>query len=238
MLRMAAPGRTQPPSRVVVTLGKISRPGTRHIALKAIRVMGHPQWSGGGGWPPMQVCSGRLCGLVLEPSPVLGLPFQGRRLLPNRRPLPRRRPLPPAVPPSPQIPELDFEMTEGSLGSMFTTVEGLLQQIGQQLRDTSIATFANGDSSAPHRQAQFDGFLEDLEQMRRLEKPFTLRLVDPLGHSYCQSTRDDPADDPRLTMVPFERTAEQDEELGIDALRVQEERAPRQRAAVQRQEAG
>lgn len=58
------------------------------------------------------------------------------------------------------IPELDFEVQSATLGGRFTTIEGLLQQVGDQLKESN--PFAVGDSS---HNAKLNQFLEKLAEV-------------------------------------------------------------------------
>jgi zinc finger protein len=118
-----------------------------------------------------------------------------------------------------EIPEIEFECSEGTLGSMFTTVEGLISQMLDQLAGVQQAGFHIGDSITPEEQGSFRGTLKKMLDMKEGRMPFTLIMDDPLSHSYLQSTADDPKDDPNLTKAEYMRTEEQDEDLGINYLR-------------------
>eukprot|EP01007_Sphenomonas_quadrangularis_P003484 NODE_6_length_3702_cov_222.500684_g4_i0.p1 GENE.NODE_6_length_3702_cov_222.500684_g4_i0~~NODE_6_length_3702_cov_222.500684_g4_i0.p1 ORF type:complete len:529 (+),score=84.15 NODE_6_length_3702_cov_222.500684_g4_i0:94-1680(+) len=121
------------------------------------------------------------------------------------------------------IPELDFEVPEATLGSMFTTVEGLLQQIHEQLKGLNFASFTIGDSSPGDDKERWSTFLQGLDEMRQGLRPFTLLIDDPLSASYIQNPFA-PEEDPCLKIELYDRTAEQDEDLGITALKKMDER--------------
>jgi zinc finger protein len=137
-----------------------------------------------------------------------------------------------------QIPEIDLELSEGSLGSMFTTVEGLLTQMKAQLENTAMASFTKGDSATPSSKTLMQRFIASMESMRKAEIPWTLILDDPLGHSYLQSVTDVPEDDPRLTAEKYTRTEEQNNDLGITDLEDQDRRDEVQREADSHTEDG
>ena len=59
------------------------------------------------------------------------------------------------------IPELDFEVQSGTLGGRFTTIEGILTQIKDQLKASN--PLSSGDSSSG---SQLDAFLDKLDQVR------------------------------------------------------------------------
>lgn len=119
-----------------------------------------------------------------------------------------------------EVPELELELAAGTLGGRFTTVEGLLVAIKEQL--TVANPFAVGDSAAAETRSAFAAWLGRLDAALAAERPaFTLVLDDPTGNSYVQNVYA-PDVDPQLTVTPYERTAQQDDELGISHLRREE----------------
>ncbi|KAJ3094942.1 hypothetical protein HDU97_007424 [Phlyctochytrium planicorne] len=112
-----------------------------------------------------------------------------------------------------KIPELDLELTPGTLGGRFTTVEGLLTQVHDELSEK--APFASGDSASDDRRAVFQKFLGRLQQAIKLEVPYTLIVDDPLSNSYLQNLYA-PDDDPNMTIEMYDRTEEQNDDLGIN----------------------
>jgi len=111
------------------------------------------------------------------------------------------------------IPELNFESSCGSLGSMFTTVEGLIEKILFNIRDIP---FTQGDSSDDKN--KFDGFIKTLEGINGDNfKPFTLIIDDPISNSFVFSVNhENPDDDKQLKIEEYERNFEQNEELGLN----------------------
>ena len=115
------------------------------------------------------------------------------------------------------IPELELELQHGTLGGMFTTVEGLLQKIVQKLLESN--PFAVGDSSTNNhsedhstreRFGDFIDTLKDCAQGRRF--PFTICLRDPLGNSFVSAQLGSclpPEMDKNLRIADFERTFEE-----------------------------
>eukprot|EP00993_Chasmostoma_nieuportense_P000179 NODE_1163_length_1626_cov_34.551034_g1094_i0.p1 GENE.NODE_1163_length_1626_cov_34.551034_g1094_i0~~NODE_1163_length_1626_cov_34.551034_g1094_i0.p1 ORF type:complete len:512 (-),score=137.23 NODE_1163_length_1626_cov_34.551034_g1094_i0:91-1584(-) len=120
------------------------------------------------------------------------------------------------------IPELEFEMAEGSLGSMFTTVEGLVSQMLNQLSDVHKSGFALGDSLDATDKQRYVTFFETFNDMRDGTRPFTLILEDPLSRSYLQRLDED-GEDTHLTQHTYERTAEEEEEFGLTALKANDQ---------------
>lgn len=128
-----------------------------------------------------------------------------------------------------EVPELELELAAGTLGGRFTTVEGLLVAIKDQLTESN--PFAVGDSAATATRNAFTSWLGRLDDTLSADRPsFTLILDDPTGNSYVQNVYA-PDVDPQLSVTSYERTAEQDDELGISHLRREEEAAAAAAAA-------
>ena len=106
------------------------------------------------------------------------------------------------------IPELDLELTGSTLGGRFTTIEGLLEQIKDNL--TQLNPFSFGDSATGHLAKT----VRDLDDVLQNERLVTLILDDPAGNCYIQNMYA-PDPDPNLTIEFYERTEEQNDELGI-----------------------
>jgi zinc finger protein len=113
------------------------------------------------------------------------------------------------------IPELDFETDSGSLGSMFTTVEGILEKIESNIKNMP---FSQGDSNEANL---LDNFCQTIRNLTKLEKPFTLILDDPLSNSFIFPASDSLENDIKLEKIEYERTWEQNEELGINDMKVE-----------------
>ena len=113
-----------------------------------------------------------------------------------------------------EIPELDFLMAPGSLGGLYTTVEGLLRQMREKLR--SANPFAYGDSADEPQRIQFNEFLDKLAMYEDGLTPFTLILKDPMANSFIYSPRMDGYEDPELVEEEYERTEEENDDLGLN----------------------
>ncbi|CAB4431475.1 unnamed protein product [Rhizophagus irregularis] len=112
------------------------------------------------------------------------------------------------------IPEAELELTPGTLGGRFTTVEGLLKQIHDELEGK--VPFINGDSVNNERKVVFQKFMDKLNSVISGEVlPVTLILDDPLDNSYLQNPYA-PDPDPNMTIEHYERTWEQNEFLGLN----------------------
>ncbi|CAD5224775.1 unnamed protein product [Bursaphelenchus okinawaensis] len=116
------------------------------------------------------------------------------------------------------IPELDVEIGMGALSGRFTTVEGLLQAIKEQLDEQS--SFFFGDSGSDDVKGKFENIFRQMDQIITLQKPATLILDDPAGNSYIQSLTDE-GEDPRLTKEFYTRSYEQNDELGLNDMKVE-----------------
>ncbi|XP_014287823.1 zinc finger protein ZPR1 [Halyomorpha halys] len=109
------------------------------------------------------------------------------------------------------VPELELEAGPFVVGGKFTTVEGLLTDLKTGLersvltRDTLQAEVAEALSTLAKR----------LDKVLATEEAVTLVLDDPAGNSFVQSlTAPDP--DPRLKITHYERSYDQNEDLGLN----------------------
>ena len=116
------------------------------------------------------------------------------------------------------IPEIDLELVAGTLGGKYTTLEGVLSDIKAQL--SSLNPFALGDSSEAGQAAPFRDFLRRLDALIDGSRPFTFVLDDPLGNSFVWSELAEGQDE-QLTVERYERTFEQNEELGLNDIDVE-----------------
>lgn len=112
------------------------------------------------------------------------------------------------------IPDLELEGGQGVMAGKFTTVEGLVESMIEELKEGPASCFM-GDSAVPEEKHKMAIFLEKLCAAARGETPFTLVLDDPAGNSYIQSLDDNEAD-PRLEKKWYDRDFEQNEALGIN----------------------
>ena len=138
------------------------------------------------------------------------------------------------------IPEIDFQLQESGLG-VYTTVEGLLVSIHDRLKEAN--PFASPESSSDDdddgssspsfssKQDKFDMFLSNLKSMEEGKLlPFTLIITDPVSNSFVghipeecggdivsvQITNQlDTTTDTRITIEKFERSQDQNENLGL-----------------------
>jgi zinc finger protein len=115
------------------------------------------------------------------------------------------------------IPELQLDMTEGTLGGRFTTIEGLLSAIKKQLSDDN--PFVVGDSSSHSLMSKFISDLTEVIKGKRLD--IHIILDDPAGNSYLQNVYA-PDDDPEMKIIQYERSFEQNENLGLNDMKTKD----------------
>jgi zinc finger protein len=94
-------------------------------------------------------------------------------------------------------------------------LEGLLQQAYEQLWGRVYNP--DSDSSTSEEKDRFGKFLEKMKDAIDGKMPFTLILDDPLSASYIQNLYA-PDPDPNMTIEEYERTPEQNDDLGITEL--------------------
>jgi len=116
-----------------------------------------------------------------------------------------------------EIPELELEVGPNILGGRFTTVEGIIAAMKEQL---SSSTAFTGDSSDLETMNRMKIFIAQLEEVLDGQRKVTLILDDPAGNSYIQSLSDDGPDD-RLKITKYDRSFEQNEELGLNDIKVE-----------------
>ena len=118
-----------------------------------------------------------------------------------------------------KIPECRVEVTPGTMGGRFTTVEGLVTQIRDDLKgslfdvgEDDVAT----DSMPSDTKKEWGTFFDQLGKAVKGEIQYTILMEDPLANSYCQLLDlDDSGNDPKVKTQEYERTEEEEEELGL-----------------------
>lgn len=123
-----------------------------------------------------------------------------------------------------QIPEVHLELEAGTLGGMYTTVEGLLSQIIDNMSENSPVFM--GDSAIEEKKKQYEEFMQQLKEMKEGKREFTLDIVDPLANSWIYSEYA-PNPDPRLEIVDYIRSFEEDEALGLNDMVVDDDEITR-----------
>lgn len=114
-----------------------------------------------------------------------------------------------------KIPEIDFELTSGTLGGKFTTVEGLLVEIQKNLRDNNPFTesYADiGDLSI------YNYLIQTLEEFSNNEEPFTIIIDDPLSNSYIEEIKRND----KIIIENYDRSADDNDYLGINDMKTEE----------------
>ncbi|XP_034941331.1 zinc finger protein ZPR1 [Chelonus insularis] len=116
-----------------------------------------------------------------------------------------------------EIPELELEVGPAALGGRFTTIEGILAATKEQLLSNSILT---GDSTDKITATRLNEFITTLDEVLNGERQVTIVLDDPAGNSYVQSLSDVGCDE-RLEIIKYDRSFEQNEELGLNDMKVE-----------------
>ena len=121
-----------------------------------------------------------------------------------------------------EIPEIDLVLQPGTLGGRFTSLEGLLNEIYNELStkvfrtgDSATSGIGQADQGVGKEERKFEDFLKSLKDCMSASKPFTLILDDPVSNSYLQNLYA-PDPDPNMVIEEYERTFEQNEELGLN----------------------
>ncbi|OTB01014.1 hypothetical protein M426DRAFT_64833 [Hypoxylon sp. CI-4A] len=122
-----------------------------------------------------------------------------------------------------ECPELNLQVNPGTLGGRFTTVEGLLTQVRNDLHNQIFETGSSegGDSLSTDDRSQWNSFFEGIDAAIKGDKKFTVILTDPLASSYVQKAVDPDQEDPQLTTEDYERTEEEEEDLGLRDMKVE-----------------
>lgn len=109
-----------------------------------------------------------------------------------------------------RFPELDFEIPSQSQKGEITTIEGIIDRsISGLEQDQPVRRIEH-----PEVAAQIDGFVESLRKLKTVETPFTIILEDISGCCRVENPFA-PHEDPQVSMEHFNRTREQNHELGM-----------------------
>lgn len=106
-------------------------------------------------------------------------------------------------------------MAPGSLDSMYTTVEGILEKLHEAL--TKNNPFGTGDSKSNDKYIDFLTTLVELKEFKR--GPFKMVLDDPCSNCFIYNPYA-PEPDPQVEITVYQRTFDQNEELGINDMNV------------------
>ncbi|KAE8257245.1 hypothetical protein A4X13_0g2487 [Tilletia indica] len=114
------------------------------------------------------------------------------------------------------IPSIELSLDHGTLGGRFTTVEGLLQQIYDELASKALV---RGDAfGGGGERERFETFLDKLKAVMECREevlPYEIELDDPLANSYIQNPYA-PDPDEQVKVDNYERNFDQNEELGLN----------------------
>ena len=118
-----------------------------------------------------------------------------------------------------KIPECRVEVAPGTMGGKFTTVEGLVTHIRDDLK-RSIFDFGEDevstDSMPSDTKQEWGTFFAQLDKAVKGEIHYTILMEDPLGNSYCQLLDlDKSGNDPKVKTQEYKRTEEEEDELGL-----------------------
>jgi zinc finger protein len=116
------------------------------------------------------------------------------------------------------IPELEFEMGGHALGGRFTTLEGLMNNVLESIEQNSV--WGGGDGVAPDINERMTKFKLKFQDCVKANMNFTVVLDDPAGNSYMQNVYA-PEEDPELTIESYERSFDQNEDLGLNDMVVE-----------------
>lgn len=114
------------------------------------------------------------------------------------------------------IPELNLDLTPGTLGGRFTTIEGLLTQVYEELHTRVFSQ--TSDSMDDATKTRWTTFFARLQDAIEGKIGFTIIMEDPLASSYIQNVYA-PDNDPNMIIEDFERTHEQNEDLGLNDMK-------------------
>lgn len=117
------------------------------------------------------------------------------------------------------VPELNLDLTPGTLGGRFTTIEGLLAQVLEELHSRIFTQ--TSDSLEDEDKTKWTLFFARLQDAIDGKIPFTIIMEDPLALSYIQNVYA-PDADPNLLVEEVERSEEQNEDLGLNDMKVEE----------------
>ncbi|KAF2747253.1 zf-ZPR1-domain-containing protein [Sporormia fimetaria CBS 119925] len=111
-------------------------------------------------------------------------------------------------------PELSLSVEPGTMGGRFTTVEGILTQVRDDLRSSIFDIGEGGDSMDSATKDKWEDFFGQMTAAIEGQKKFTIVLEDPLASSYVQSFTA-PEPDSKMKVEDYDRTAEEEADLGL-----------------------
>jgi zinc finger protein len=121
-----------------------------------------------------------------------------------------------------EVPELALTVVAGSMGGLYTTVEGLLSAIRDNLQASdpyAAGAVDSGGADLEPRRARMADFLARLGRCIDGTDAFTLILRDPMANSWVFSPAADapggPAADAALDVEEYTRSEHEDRHLGL-----------------------
>jgi zinc finger protein len=109
-----------------------------------------------------------------------------------------------------RIEELDFEIPAKSQKGEVTTIEGIIDRVVNGLtQDQEKRRLEHPDVAA-----QIDAFVGKLEDLKKVEKPFTIKIDDISGDAHIENPHA-PQTDPKVTVTYYTRNNEQNHALGM-----------------------
>jgi zinc finger protein len=121
-------------------------------------------------------------------------------------------------------PELKLSIQPGTLGGRFTTIEGILTNVRDDLKANVFDADGHGGDSMPtDDKEKWEAFFDKIEDaISGRMFPFTLTLRDPIASSYIQSLAETDGElDNRLKIEDYERTEEEKEDLGLNDMQTE-----------------
>jgi len=115
-----------------------------------------------------------------------------------------------------KIPELELELGLGALGGIYSTVEGVVRKVRENLADNN--PFGDSDLSFA---TKIKEVMNTLEEYADGKKNFTFVLDDPLSNSFIQNPNY-PSEDKNVKVLVYDRTFDQNEELGLNDIKTEE----------------
>lgn len=122
------------------------------------------------------------------------------------------------------IPQIHLDIQEGTLGGRFTTLEGILKQVHDELYERVFQE--SYDSMEESTKQNWLNFFKNLTNVMNCQLPegcdkIEVMLIDPLANSYLQNIYA-PDEDPMIEYQSFKRSRRENEDLGILELLKQE----------------
>ncbi|KAI6651623.1 Zinc finger protein ZPR1 [Oopsacas minuta] len=114
------------------------------------------------------------------------------------------------------IKELDITMGATTLGGKFTTIEGVISNVRDQI--VSLNPFSD---TSTHDSVKLNELADNLQKVKDGEKLVTLVMDDPSGNSYIQNFYA-PDPDPEMLVIHYDRNEEQDSDLGLDKMKIED----------------